>query len=142
MRKALLLVQRHWIINRRADVVRGQVRLQRVAFAVGHAEGELVPRVATPFDFSWQHQPPLGDVIALAQVLEVLRGVRAARGKVAGEMAQLDPEQRGVQRVHPEVAADGLVIIFRRAAVHAKDARALGQAVVVGGDHAAVAEPT
>ena len=79
-------------------------------------------------------------MLALGQALEVLRGVGQALGYVAGEMAQLGPKQRGVQWIHPKVAADGLVVIFRRAAVHAEDTRALGQVVAVSGDHAAIAK--
>src|SRR5204863_2232004 len=56
------------------------------------------------------------------------------------EMRRLDPQDRRLKRVHPEVAADDGVMIFRLHAMLAHRPDARGKLEIVGGDKACVTE--
>ena len=70
----------------------------------------------------------------------VERRVALTRRRVAVEVRQLHREQRGLQRIEPEIATDDLMIIFRLHPVHADDLRLLEKRGVVGDDRTGIAE--
>jgi hypothetical protein len=55
-------------------------------------------------------------------------------------VAQLDPEQCGLQRVEPEIAPDNFMVVFGFAAMGAKETGALSQGIIVGDEEAAAAK--
>ena len=56
-----------------------------------------------------------------------------------GQVAQLDGQNRGLQRIEPAVVAQHLVIVLRLLAVVSQHANPLGNLIVVGHNNPAVA---
>ena len=134
--KARLQVKRHRIVDLRPDALLGEVGPEIVAPC--GPDDELIEDVAALRRFGWQR-----DAIRQAGVPE--QGAIACRILPAGigpgcEMRRLDPQDRRLKRVHPEVAADDGVVILRLHAVLAHRPDALGKLGIVGGDEACITE--
>ncbi len=133
---------------------------QRVALAVEDAEGELVPDVRVVRVADRQHdlralrrQPGVLSLEALAvrgvglhhagefrEFGDVVRGVALTVGGVLGVALHFDAQEGALQRVHAEIAADVVMVVFRLAAVHTQHACVFSQVVVIRHQHAAVSE--
>ena len=134
--EAALSVQRHGIVDLRADALGGQVSAQLVALArANHVLVEDVPEAR----HSRRHLHGWPKVSRAEQLVVMIR-VGLPRARPGVEMLQLDHEHRRLQLVEPKVAADQRVVVLRLAAVHAQDAHALVQPAVVADAHAGVAE--
>src|SRR5690606_17462797 len=72
------------------------------------------------------------------KLLVIISGIAGAGLVVALVPGQLHVQQRRLQGVDAEVAADQLVEIFRLHAVHTQDARLLGKLVIIGGEQAGI----
>ena len=134
---------------------------QGVAPAIAHhPQGELVPDVDVVRAGHGQDDPGRRrQPVRAGGGLAAMRGVGPddpRQGSEPGEVSlgiglpppivgrvtrHLHPEQGGLERVEPEVGPHEPVEILRFGPVHAQDAGALGQGVVVADEGPAVAEP-
>src|SRR5439155_19122549 len=134
--EAGLQVERHRIVDRVADALLVEMPLQRVALR--RAYDELVVDVKTIGGFRGQRDRAVE--AGGAKELAVPRRVRAAARGPPREVRRLHAKDGGLQRVHPEVRADEMVVVLRIHSVRAQQARAPREAIVVGRDEAGVAE--
>src|SRR6185503_11732141 len=109
--RGLLHVDRHGVMDLRADAALGEMRTQRVAPATGHADRVAVEDVApTGRDLGCD------DVGAGEELVVSDRDRLAARVPLV-EVAELDAEDRGLDLVEPRVVADDRVVVAGRLAV-------------------------
>jgi hypothetical protein len=126
-------VQRERIVDRAADPLGLEVRLQLVPSR--DPDGVLVKDVLV------RRIDRRGtDVGVAGEGRGISPGPLAPRPAPALEVRELGQQHRRLQRVEPAVVADFLVMILPRTAVEAELAQPIGQRVVLGDDHAAVAE--
>ena len=144
-------MERHRVIDLRADSALGQVRAQAVA--IGRANHELIEDVERVRTLGGQHDRPrrrrlarrvgqrhFGAAGRVREQTAVARGVGAAGLGPRGEMRRFHPQHRGLQRIQPEIAADGLMVVLRFAAVIAHQSDARGERRVVRRHQSGVAE--
>ena len=104
VRETLLQVQGHRIVDFRADALFLEISLQCVA--PFRANDKLVVDVAVARRLERQlHQPVVGQSGRLEQAA-IAGGVRLPGGRPLVEMAELDGDDRRLQRVEAEIAAD------------------------------------
>ena len=112
--KALLQMQRDRIIDLRANAAPGEKRAQLIApLAADHILIENVPPARRRFrgpEFARKSRP--------CKRRTVERGVTPPPLGPAVEIAELDPQHRGLQFIDAEIAADQRVVILRLAAMH------------------------
>ncbi len=137
IRKTLLPMQRDGVVDFRAYVLPLQMLEQRITTV--DAEDELVVNVAVARHFIGELYQPIVGKTGRLEHAPITGGVRLPAGRPLVEVAQLDGDDRGLERIETEVAAEDGVIVFRFGTVHAKDAQFLGYGGVAGGDQAAIA---
>ena len=116
--EALLQVERNRVVDLRADFLFREMRTQGVAAAVGHAHDVLIPHVSAARRDQRQREDAIEP--GHGEQLAVTARVRLATSGPIVEMAELDVEHGGLQRVEPAVDADDLVMIARLHAVSAQ----------------------
>ena len=108
VREALLKVERDRVVDRVADLSLGEAILQRVAAPLPHPDDELVEDVETAGRLAREGEPPF--VVRPAAEIEVkaldLLRVAPATFGPAVEVRELHVEDRGLEGVEAEVAAD------------------------------------
>ena len=129
-------MKRHRIVDLGPDATRLQVRAKPVALR--DANDELVVDVPAPLGFDWQRD-------AAAETrggkqLAVRGGIRAAPLVPPRQVRQLHAENRGLQRIHPEISADCLVHVLRMGAVIAQKPDARRELIIVGRHEPGIAE--
>src|SRR5439155_2953055 len=100
--------ERHRIVDFVADAALVEMPLQGVA--IGTADHELIVDVALVWWLDRQRDP-VGQV-RLAEERAVTLRVRAARIGPRGEMWRFDPQDCRLKRVHPEIAADEVMVVL------------------------------
>ncbi len=125
-------MQRHGVVDLTADLPGSQVLDELIA--ARHPDDVLVEDgFAVLADLGRLNDGTL-------ELFRVVGGVLAAGLGPGVQVRQLDQQGGGLDRVQAEVAADVLVIVLGLAAVISHHAKAMGQGLVAGDDHAAVAD--
>lgn len=129
-------MERHRIVDGVADTARVEMRLERIASRCPnhilvvdvHTVGRLVRK---------NHGAGQADAVKKPGV----NGrVGAPSGVPGGKVRHLHPQNGGLQRVHPEVSTDGLVVILRGLTVRPQQAHTRRESFVVGGHESCIAE--
>ena len=151
------------VINLAADVAGLQVIFQGVALSgLGEAEGVLVPDVFVvrvgdgQDDFDGMGAGPEGiflggqtlavsgisddDTGQARELAGIGIGIGLAGGGIAGVVREFDSQQGGLKWIEAKVAPDLEVEVFGTAAVGAQEAGLISECVVLGDEHAAIAE--
>jgi hypothetical protein len=123
-------VQRRRVVDLGADAGGGEVRAQAIA-GVGAHDEVMVDVARVVGGDAHLGQPGQRGAVAI--------GAGPARGGPRRQVRQLGAEDRGLQRVEPEVAADRDVVVLGPRAVVAQERDPIGQRGIVGEHRAAVA---
>src|SRR5438045_8284318 len=127
--RRLLEVDRHGIVDLSADAALAEVRSERVTPAASDADRVGVKDV-TPLvggDLRRDHARTLEALVVHVRELP-------PPSVPLLELAQLDPQDRGLDLVEPRVVADDRVVVARGLAVLAERAKLLGEAILVRRD--------
>ena len=131
-----LTVKRHRVIHFGPDAAARQVRAHHIS--LGHANHKLMVHVRTACGLD-------GQTNAIRQSgrrheLAVRRGIGAPLPVPVAQMRQLHAQHRRLQRIEPEIAADGMMHVFRLRAVIAQQPHARREPLVHGRHEPAVAK--
>ena len=105
------------------------------AFAVGEADGELIPRMAR----RGSRQDEIGRA---CEERLILRSIAGAEGYPFGEPGLLYAQQRRLQFIEPEIAANEFVMILGLHPVIAQHACPFGEGFIACGEKAGIAQCT
>ena len=134
--EARLQMKRHRVVDFVADAAVVEVTLQRAA--IRSPDDELIVDVAPTLRLDRQRDPPVK--AGVAEHCAVAIGVRTPRIGPLGEVRRLDAQNRGLERVHPEIAADEVVVVLRLHSVIAQKTHATCEIGIVRGDQTGIAE--
>ena len=87
-------------------------------------------------------QPQRATETGFGQQRAIALGIGLSLGAPPLEMRKLDVQHGGLQRVQAAVHADVLVVVARLHSMSAQQAELFGQLLVLGGQHATVADPS
>src|SRR5690606_7206826 len=136
VRETLLPMERHRIVDLRADAPRGKVVSKLVA--PPDADHVLIKYVSLTVDGAGNTNR-IADAGGFEEP-RVALGIRLTRPRPAVEMRQLREQHRGLQLVEAEISADHRVVILRLSTVHAENAHPLGELRVVRHAHSGITE--
>ena len=134
--EAGLEMERDGIIDVAADVGLFQGVPNFLAFAVMDADDVLVEDVAGGPCGGLRK----GDAFDAIKQIVVVESVQLAFRRPFVKMREFDVEDDGLQRVHAEVAADEMVVVFGLGTVVAENFQAMGLFFIVCDNHAGIAE--